>query len=56
MVNFTVEMLDIFFKLWRNRCFNAKRTIYEKNLMKSFPPGNLGQMQGELDNLIRLHP
>jgi len=53
MVDFTVETLDIFFKLWRNRCFNAKRTIYEKNLMKGFPPENLGQMQGELDNLIK---
>ena len=53
MVDFTVETLDIFFKLWRNRCFNAKRTIYEKNLMKGFSPENRGQMQGELDNLIK---
>jgi len=51
-MSFTDAQLDLLFKLWRNRCF-GKGHMLINNLVGGFPSHIKGQMQGELDDLIK---
>jgi hypothetical protein len=49
---FTDVQLDLLFKLWRNRCFGKGHMLID-NLFGGFPSHIKGQMQAELDKLIK---
>jgi len=51
-MNFTDLQVDLLFKLWRNRCFGKGHMLID-NLVGGFPSHIKGQMQGELDELIK---
>ena len=51
-MNFTDLQVDLLFKLWRNRCFGKGHMLID-NLVGGFPSNIKGQMQVELDELIK---
>lgn len=51
-MSFTDVQVDLLFKLWRNRCFGKGHMLID-NLVRGFPSPIKGQIQGELDELIK---
>ncbi len=52
MANFTKFQIDIFHKLWRNRCFGKGHMLID-NVVNGFPKNIQKNVKNELDDLIR---